>query len=421
MVDLKKFYDAATAATEARNAKAVEIQALMDKGETAKALEMKMDLDGLNKKAKEAEELYITMRESTKGTDLGKDFVPAKDREKAEEQKDSDILKCNEYTRAFFKAMATGASLKNFNTYGVPEDMQILTKALTESGGTPAGADGGFLLPVDFNNAIILRQKQFYDLADDVNVENVQAFSGWRAIEKSTQTEPFAKLTVDGATPIPQSNQPAFSRINYQVSDYGGTLPISNDLLNDTPVNLMAYLSNWFGKKAVLTHNSLILPILKALASSDVLLANQKTALDVIKSALNKTLDPNVSVNASIFANQTGYDILDSIKDEMGRPLMQPDPTAAGKYLIKGRPVKMLADRLMPNVTGSDTKERAMVYIADGKSLVTMFARSSLEMASTNIGGSAWANNNTEVRGITRLDVEETDSDAGCAVGLLLA
>lgn len=421
MIDLKKFYDAAAAAQTEKTAKAVEIQKLFDLGETEKALGMKKDLDTLNKKAQDAEEMYISMREASKGANPGEEFVPATDRQKAQEMKDNDILKSNEYTRAFFKALAVGASVKEFKRAGAPEDMRILMKALTETGGTPAGADGGFLLPVDFNNAIIQRQKQFYDLADDVNAENVQAFSGWRAIEKTVQTEPFAKLTVDGNTPIPNSNQPEFARIDYKLSDYGGRLPVSNDLLEDTPVNLMAYLSNWFGKKVVLTHNSLILPIFSALTAADVLNANLKTTLDVIKSALNKTLDPNVSVNASIFVNQTGFDILDNIKDEMGRPLLQPDPTAASKYLVKGRPVKLLADRLMPNYAGADTKERAPIYIADGKSFVTVFARAGLEMASTNIGGDAWANNNTEMRGIMRQDVQRIDEEAACAIGLLLA
>ncbi len=420
MINLKQFYDAAVTAQTAKIQKAMEIQKCFENGETEKGLTMKKDLDELTKKAKDAEELYLSMRDAAGSDDQAKNFIPAVDREKAEEAKDSDILKSNEYTKAFFKALGDGVSVKEFKKMGVPEGMEILMKALTETGGTPAGADGGFLLPVDFNNMIIERARQFYDLAQDVNVENVQAFSGWRAIETTTQAEPFAQLTVDGTTTIPLSNQPAFAKLPYQVRDYGGRLPVANDLLSDSIVNLMTYLSKWLGKKVVLTHNSLILPFYVGLTPTEIALANQKTTLDAVKTALNKTLDPDVSVNSTIITNQSGFDVLDGIKDEQGRPLLQPDPTAASRYLVKGRPIKMLADRLLPNYVNAATKHCAPIYIGDGKSFVTLFERAGLEMASTNIGGSAWETNNTEIRGIMRDDCKQADAEAACAIGIVL-
>lgn len=420
MIDLKKFYDAAVAANTAKTAKAVEIQKLFDDGATEKALEMKGDLDKLAKTAKDAEEMYLSMRDAAQGTDPAKNFVPANDRKAADDAKDMGILKSGEYLNAFFKAMAVNASPKDFKKTGTPEDMQILMKALSETGGTPAGSEGGFLLPTDFNNMIIERRRQFFDLSQYVNVENVQAFSGWRAIEKAVAALPFTTFTNNN--PVPAGEQPLFNKITYQVADYGGFLPVPNDLLEDTPVNLMTYLSGWFAKKVVLTNNSLILAILNALTEGVIDTANNKTALDAVKKVLNVTLDPDISVNSTIFVNQDGFNFLDQLKDSYNRPLMQPDPTSETKYMIKGRPVAMLANRLLPSVMGTETtpKTHSRIIIGDAKAAITLFSRAGLEMASTTVGGTAWANNNTEIRGIMRADCKATDDGAVVALDCIV-
>lgn len=417
MIDLKKFYDAAVAASTAKTAKAVEIQKLFDAGDTEKGMAMKAELIELTKKAKEAEEMYISMRDATGDDGVAKKFTPADDRQKADEMKDADILKSNEYVNAFFKAFANSMTPKDLKKSGAPEDMQILMKALTETGGTPAGADGGFLLPVDFNNMIIERVRQFLDLSQYVNVENVQAFSGWRAIEHAVAAAPFT--TFANNSTVPASEQPAFDKITYQVADYGGLLPVANDLLNDTPANIMAYLSKWMGKKVVLTNNSLILTILNALTEQTVDTANSKNALDTIKHVLNVVLDPDISVNATIFANQDGFDFLDQLKDGQGRSLLTPDPTNASKYTIKGRPVALLANRLLPSTT-ADTKTHSRIIVGDAKEAITLFARSGFEMLSTNIGGGAFENNNTVVRGIMRADCQKTDDGAVTAIDCIV-
>jgi HK97 family phage major capsid protein len=416
MIDLKKFYDAAVAASTAKTEKAMEINKLFDAGETEKALAMKKELDDLTQKAKDAEELYLSMRDAAQGEDPAKRFVPADDRQKAEEIADADILKSKEYTRAFFKALAEGVTPGQFKKKGTPEEFQILQKALTENGGTPAGSDGGFLLPIDFNNMIIERQRQLLDLMNYVNVENVSAVSGWRVIEKSSDITPFAQMTENKA--MSQTDQPSFEKISYTVKDYGGFLPVTNDLLEDTPVNIMAYLSRFFGKKLVATHNSLILSILNSVTEETVDTTNGKNGLDAIKKALNVTLDPDISVNASIFVNQDGYNFLDQLKDGQNRPLMQPDPTNATARRIYGRPVVLLSNNLWPSTQGTEStpKTHSRIVIGDTRELITMFARKGLEMATTAIGGDAWRNNNTEIRCVTRLDCVQVDDGAVTAI-----
>lgn len=418
-INMKGAYDALTAARQAVTAKAAEINKLLDAGDTEKGLAMKDALKDLNDKAKAAEDFYLEMARTTGGDGIGEKFVPAGGaKEKSDETE--DILSTKEYLRAFCKALAANITPKDFKKTGVPDGMEVLSKALTGDGGTPIGADGGFLLPIEFNNLIIARRRQFLDLSAYVNVENVQAFSGWRAIEKTVAQQPFTTFTQSST--IPQSEQPAFEKINYQVKDYGGLQPVSNDLLEDTPANLMAYLSNWFGKKIVLTNNSLILTILNALTENPVDTANGKNAIDAIKHVLNVTLDPDISVNATIFANQDGFDFLDQLKDNYGRPLLQPDPTSDTKYTLKGRPTVLLANRLLPSTQGTETtpKTHSRIIIGDTESAITFFQRSGLEMLATTVGAGAFENNNTVIRGIMRADCQKIDDGAVTALDVVV-
>ncbi len=55
-----------------------------------------------------------------------------------------------------------------------------LTKALTETGGTPEGSDGGFLVPQDFDNMIHEYEKEYLDLSQFFTVEAVRTLTGWR-------------------------------------------------------------------------------------------------------------------------------------------------------------------------------------------------------------------------------------------------
>ena len=80
---------------------------------------------------------YEAMQDSQKPA--GTPAAPA-----AERKSRRDILKSNEYARAFCYALKNGINPKN--GFG-NEKVKILYDALTEGGGSPTGTDGGFLSP----------------------------------------------------------------------------------------------------------------------------------------------------------------------------------------------------------------------------------------------------------------------------------
>jgi HK97 family phage major capsid protein len=154
--------------------------------------------------------------------------------------------------------------------------------------------------------------------------------------------------------------------------------------------------------------------LLNTLSASNLTVGKEIAA---IKSLLNVSLDPEVAMNAVIITNQSGFDALDQMVSATdGRPVLQPDPTTGTPMMFKSHRVVVVSDAMLPNrvvtTTGATKGSYYPVYVGDYKLFGTLFRRQPLEVASTNIGGSAWATDSTEVRGIIRLDAQKMDSSA---------
>ena len=310
-----------------------------------------------------------------------------------------DMLASNEYARAFCYALKNGITRKNGKGN---ENVQILFDALTESGNS--GADGGFLVPVDIDNTIHELRRELNPMAPLFNEETVTAPTGWRVMDTAPSS---AMPSIDEmGTVANNSDQPAFSKVTFTLGKYGLRIPISNELMNDEAAGLMAYLGKWFAKKLVLTENSLLITALKTLTAS-ALTSGTIEADGAIKTILNKTLDPAISLNAVIMTNQDGFDALDQMVDVNGRGLLQPDPTNATLMRMFGRRVFVVSTAQLPN-----TSSKPEFFIGDFKEFATIFRKEGFEVASTDIGGNAWATDSTEVRGIARLCVSKFDTSA---------
>lgn len=309
----------------------------------------------------------------------------------------------NEYVQAFCYAVKHGLNPRNGRGN---EKIGILFDAMTEGGGDPAGEDGGFLVPIDIDNSIRELRRELNPLAPLFSEENVTAPTGWRVID----TAPTAAMpSIDEMGTVPNnSDQPLFAKVTYSLTKYGLRIPISNELLSDEAANLMGYLSRWFAKKLVLTENSLLITALKTLTPS-ALTSGTQTAEAAIKSILNKTLDPAISDSAVIITNQSGFDALDQLTDDMGRGLLQPDPTNATLLRIFGRRIVKVSDGQLANL---DTNSKAPFFIGDFREFATLFRKDGFEVRSTDVGGNAWTTDSVEVRGITRLGVSKFDADA---------
>ena len=286
------------------------------------------------------------------------------------------------------------------------QNADIVHRAVKNEGmteGTPA--DGGLIVPSDIQTMIREQMRALNPLSELFTVETVSTNTGSR-VRDTAPTNGFTKVAEMGE--ISKDDKPAFAKVEFTVEDYALIVPVSNDLLNDTDQNLLAYLSRWLGKKAVITENKLLLTLLTTLDGAAASIT-EAGALKAIKKLVNVTLDPIFGVSASFLTNQSGFNFLDSLEDGNGRPLLQINPADRTQYMVGGRAVHVVSDAVLPNNT------TAPLYVGDFKSFGTLFRRQAMEIASTNVGGNAWNTNSTEVRAITRLAVAKFDGKAVAA------
>ncbi len=411
-MNLKRFLDAANAAEARVQQIAAQINDLFEKDQIEEALKLRPELDAAKADAKEKHQLYLSMQAATVSDgDPAQRFVPV-----GGEQEPANVRELrasNEYVQEFFAALRIGASPKTIkNGQHRAEQFGRLMNALTETGGAPPGAEGGFLLPTDFDTMIKSFRRLAVDLSSWVTVETVSTMTGWRAMEVASAALPFAAIADAPAPVFPASRlaemeNPTFQRVVYNLVDYGGFLPIANNLLSDTPAAIMQYLAKWCGRKESLTNTNLIW----TLALATLVPVPNAVAADVfvaIDTALNVTLDPAISASASILTNQNGFALMDSITDGNGRPFLTPDPTNATKKMYKGRPILVGPNAQMPDLA----LNTAPIAVGDGSELIMHFTTGVGQMDATTIGGGAWRSNDTEIRYIMRADDAAVDAAA---------
>ena len=262
------------------------------------------------------------------------------------------------------------------------------------------GENGGYLVPEDVKTAINEYRRSFVSLKDHVDVRSVVVPSGSEVYEKTSQLTGLTNITELGE--IQEMNAEVFERITYKVKDFGGILPVSRFLLQDSPENLLAYLGKWFMKKQVVTENKEIIAVLKTLTKKAI------TKVDEIKEAFNVTLDPIFLDNTKVLTNQDGFNILDSLKDKNGNYLLQPVVTDPTKRTLVGKEVIVLPNTHLPN----EAANKFPLYVGDLKEAVRVYELNELEIKSTDVGGKSFTRNSYDTRLITRFDVKAVDKEA---------
>lgn len=362
-----------------------EAKVLMDDGKHTEAQAKlkeakaaKQDLDNFLAMQKDFEGLNVpTPQNNTGGLQ-----PPQKDEKKPE------------YKSLFFKAIR-GHQLNH-------DEMDIMEqyKARMTS---KEGEDGGYIIPEDIQTRINELRQTTDDLKQYVNVVPVSTNKGARTLERRADHTPFAPLSEYGDPDAMQEiESPKFDRKSYAIEDYAGFLPVYNSILEDTDQALEEYLIKWIAKKGKATDNHFILQVIDGF---------EKKVLDDytgIKDILNVELDPSFANEAVIYTNQDGFNYLDKLKDNNGRPLLQPDPTQATRKLFAGtHPIVVLS-----NKTIVTTNNLAPFIIGVLKEAVNYWDRKQISIDMTKVGGDAWRSNTTEFRAIMRLDTGDWDPEA---------
>lgn len=233
---------------------------------------------------------------------------------------------------------------------------------------SPNGENGeGYILPVDVRTTITKLVRDYGSVRDIFGYMKASALKGSFAVEAYETISELVDL--DESADGKDIDDIKFSNVSYALKIKAGFISISNILLNFTDEDLLSYISSIFARKKAVTENKMLLEAAK----------KNKTGVAVegysgVKSVVNKTLDPAAALNCVYLTNQSGYDILDNEKDQMGRPILQPDPTQPTRMLLKGHPIRYVSDDILPNVSGQSVNG-SPIFIGDLKAEFILWMR----------------------------------------------
>lgn len=286
------------------------------------------------------------------------------------------------------------------NGFSVMAKIALRKKLTEEENALVTGTNGtdgeNFLIPEDVDTTIRELRKTYMSAKDLVTVVPTSSLTGSFVFEKGVPTG-LADFE-DGDT-ITEGTKPSFEQKKFQVTHKGKVFPISNILLESEKAGLTSYLNNWFVKNSIISENTDIFTALQ----------NGKTAkaikgLDELKSSINKDLDPSARIGAVIVTNQTGFDIMDSEKDAVGRPILKEDYVTPTQKLFQGLPVIVFPDAQLPNTKAG----QAPIFYGNLKAGCYFIDRKGYQFAvSTEYQFGA---NMTTMRVIESYDVIQADS-----------
>lgn len=148
--------------------------------------------------------------------------------------------------------------------------------------------------------------------------------------------------TVDELKENPEMALPEFTNVNWKVDTYRGAIPISQEAIDDSAVDVSGIVTRQIGERKVNTTNAAISDKLKQFSAAT---ANRDNLVDAFKWLINVGLDP--AYHPTIVVTQSLYNALDTLKDAQGRYIFHQDMTSKSGDTLLGLPVKRVGDTLL--------------------------------------------------------------------------
>lgn len=239
-----------------------------------------------------------------------------------------------------------------------------VTRDVTDGG---IGLDKGSVIIPEIILPVEKEQYQFPRLATLVRTVAVKTTTGKLPVFMNS-TDKLTKHTEFGNST--RNAFPDVLPVKWDLQTFTGSYVFSQELLSDSDYDWSSDLQGRLGELRDNTDDSLIMAALttgvKATVADDVVSA--------IKTALNVTLKPVDAQNASIILSQSAYNVLDQEKDEMGRPLIQPDVTKGTGFQLLGKSLVVVEDTLFPEADAGDVN----VVVAPLQKAVIRFKQSEI-------------------------------------------
>ncbi|MEB6170374.1 phage major capsid protein [Staphylococcus pseudoxylosus] len=251
--------------------------------------------------------------------------------------------------------------------------------------------DAGVTIPHDIKYIPEKEVNTVQDLSQLVQKEKVSGPSGEYPILKRANAK-FS--TVAELEANPELAKPEFKSIEWKVQTYRGSIPISQEALDDSVANLTAIVSENINEQKINTLNERIGTVLKSFNPTTV------SNVDDLKSIINIKLDPGY--DRQIICTQSFYQKLDTLKDGNGRYLLQDSIINTAGNTVLGMNVTVVRDDLL----GANGDAKA--FIGDIKRGVFFADRTDVSVQ--------WIENQIYgkyLMGAFRFDVKQADENAG--------
>lgn len=194
----------------------------------------------------------------------------------------------------------------------------------------------------------------------------------------------------------PDLAKPEFEEVDWKVQTYRGAIPLSQESIDDSAIDLTSLVANNAMEQKVNTTNFAIASVLKSFTAKTV----AGESVDDIKHILNVDLDP--AYNKTIVASQSFYQYLDTLKDKNGQYLLHEPITDGSPRMLLGVPVTVVEDELL------GAAGEAHAFIGDLARAVLYANRKDIQVR--------WVDDNIYgqyLQAVVRFDTKAADTKAG--------
>lgn len=194
----------------------------------------------------------------------------------------------------------------------------------------------------------------------------------------------------------PDLAKPQFEEVDWKVQTYRGAIPLSQESIDDSAIDLTALVANNANEQKVNTTNFAIAGVLKSFTAKTI----AGESVDDIKHILNVDLDP--AYNKTIVASQSFYQYLDTLKDKNGQYLLHEPISDGSPRMLLGVPVTVVEDELL------GAAGEAHAFIGDLARAVLYANRKDIQVR--------WVDDNIYgqyLQAVVRFDTKAADTKAG--------
>ena len=224
------------------------------------------------------------------------------------------------------------------------------------------------VIPQEVVTPVLSLKNDQYNLAKYVTVKSVSTGSGSYPIVTRYNTAVLA--TKEELAEMGDVDANMFQNVKYDVKTRAGKIALSNEVIDDSAVDIVGEVKTQLQKLVDNTNNTEIIKILTGSTFTKKTVAN----VDDLKEVFNVELDPALQATSTWLVNQSAFQELDTMKDNEGRYLLQPDVTAASGFSLLGQPVVKISNKFLPdNSDGSHP-----MILGDLSEAVALFQRNQI-------------------------------------------